>query len=40
MIDENETPKLQITIQACSKYNDRNRVAANQKNKQTQRHRK
>ena len=40
MIDENEKPKLKITVQAFSKYNDRNRVAAKQTNKQTQRHRK
>ena len=40
MIDENEKPKLKITVQAFSKYNDRNRVAAKKTNKQTQRHRK
>ena len=40
MIDENEKPKLKIKVQAFSKYNDRNRVAAKKTNKQTQRHRK
>ena len=40
MIDENEKPKLKITVQAFSKYNDRNRIAAKQTNTQTQRHRK
>ena len=40
MIDENEKSKLKITVQAFSKYNDRNRVGAKQTNKQTQRHRK
>ena len=25
MIDENEKPKLKITVQACSKYNARNK---------------
>ena len=38
--DENEKPNLKITVKAFSKYNDRNRVAAKQTNKQTQRHRK
>ena len=38
MIDENEKPKLKITVQAFRKYNYRNRVAAKQTNKQTQRH--
>ena len=44
MIDENEDyvtkSKLKITVKAFSKYNDRNRVAVKQTNKQTQRHRK
>ena len=40
MINGNEKPKLKIAVQACSKYNDRNKVAAKQTNKQTQRHRK
>ena len=40
MIDENEKPKPKITVQAFSKYNDWNRVAAKQTNKQTYRHRK
>ena len=40
MIDESEKPKLKITVKAFNKYSDRNRVAAKQTNKQTQRHRK
>ena len=40
MTDENEKLKLKITVQAFSKYNDKNRVAAKQKNKQIQSHRK
>ena len=32
MIDENEKPKLKITVQAFSKDNDRNRLAARQTN--------
>ena len=40
MIDENGKQKLKITVQAFSKYNDWNRVAVKQTNKQTQRHRK
>ena len=36
MIDENEKPKLKITVQAFSKYNDRNRVAAKQTDSETQ----
>ena len=44
MIDENEDyvtkSKLTITVKTLSKYNDRNRVAAKQTNKQSQRHRK
>ena len=40
MIDKNEKPELKITVQAFSKYNNRNRVAAKQTNKQTQRHAK
>ena len=32
--------RLKITVNAFSKYNDRNRVAAKQTDKQTQRHRK
>ena len=44
MIDENEDyvtkPNFKITVKAFSKYNDRNRVAVKQTNKQTQRHRK
>ena len=39
MIVENEERKLKITVQTFSKYNDRDRVAAKQINKQTQRHR-
>ena len=44
MIDENEDyvtkSKLKIKVKAFSKHNDRNRVAAKQTNKQTQRDRK
>ena len=44
MIEENEDyvtkAKLKITEKAFSKYNDRNRVAGKQTNKQTQRYRK
>ena len=40
MIDENGKPELKITVQAFSKYNDRNKVAAKQTNKKTQRNRK
>ena len=44
MIEENEDyvskPKHKITVEAFRKYNDRNRVAAKQTNKQTQSHRK
>ena len=40
MIDKNEKPELKITVRAFSKYNNRNRVAAKQTNKQTQRHAK
>ena len=40
MIDENEKLKLKIAVQPFSKYNDRNRLASKQTNKQTQRHRK
>ena len=42
MIDGNEDcvtkSKLSITVKKLSKYNDSSRVAAKQKNKQTQRH--
>ena len=44
MIDENEDyvakSKLTITVKTFTKYNDKNRVAAKQTNKQIQRHRK
>ena len=44
MIEENEDhvtkAKLKITEKAFSKYNDMNRVAGKQTNKQTQRYRK
>ena len=40
MIDENGKPELKITVQAFRKYNDRNKVAAKQTNKKTQRNRK
>ena len=40
MTDKNEKPELKITVQAFSKYNDRNKVAAKQTNKKTQRNRK